>query len=330
MPVPSLPSSSIPPTRRSAANCCRILADRINSLTLVTTDSTATDSVSIVSTQLALALNDQNRYRNQWAYVYDGTQAGQIRKVGDQALQTQTGRLQLGPIAFSAPVESGVHVELHQLLPPRTGLDGSSGLLDCLNHALREVWVLDRLSVAAVTNQASYDLGTLFNGLADWLDPDAIVEFYGPQIATALNIVPWGGFKAIQDAESIQVQVSPGLTTGQTATVEITRTGNTYMKIGGVWTDNQDGFTNDTDESLFRPDRLADVALCYAYEALALNASSSERAMWQAKQQQQRKLVNIWKRTQLPHPSSRMLNQRPLYAGGSSIYAYGDPKSWWS
>jgi hypothetical protein len=306
------------------------LADRLNSLTLVTTDATAPDTNSIVSQQLALQISDSNRYRNQWAYIYDGAQAGQTRHIGDLALTPSTGKLTMGPAAFTGPVESGVHVELHQLLAPRTGISGASGLLDCLNHALREVWVLDRLTVVAVSNQASYDLGTLFSGLADWLDPDAIVEFYGPQAATALNVIPWGGFNAIQDAESIQVQVSPGLTTGQSTTLEITRPGNTYMKVGGVWTDNQDGFTSDSDESLFRPDRIVDVALVYAYESLALSSSGAEQAKWQGKQQMQRRLVNIWKRTQLPHPNGRMGVQRSLYASPANVYGgYGDAKSWW-
>src|SRR3954468_17127101 len=118
-----IPSPAPPPTRRSAANCCRLLADRINSLTLVTTDAVASDSKSILSSQLALAINDQNRYRGHWAYVYDGAQAGQTRRVGDNALSTSNGRLAVGPMAFAAPIQSGVHVELHQKLPPRTGLD---------------------------------------------------------------------------------------------------------------------------------------------------------------------------------------------------------------
>jgi hypothetical protein len=324
--IPSI-SSALP--RRSAANCCRLLADRINSLTLATTDATASDTKSLVSSGLSLAINDQNRYRGHWVYVYNGAQGGQTRRVGDNALSTTNGRLAIGPTAFAAPIGSGVTVELHQKLPPRTGLDGMTGLLDCLNHALREVWVLDRLTVAAVSNQPGYDLGGLFNGLADWLDPDAIIEFYGPQVASALNVVPWGGWNAIQDAENIQLQVSPGLTSGQSTTLEITRPGNTYMRLSGVWTDNQDGFSHDSDESLFRPDRLVDVALVYAYRALAFGSSGTEKAMWDAQAMQQRRTVNYWKRTSLPHPSGRSMAQRSLYAGGSSIYSYGDAKSCW-
>jgi len=152
------------------------------------------------------------------------------------------------------------------------------------------------------------------------------VEFYGPQVATMLNVLPWAGFNAIQDAESIQLQVSPGLTTGQNTTLEVTRPGNTYMKIAGVWTDNQDGFVNDTDECLFRPDRIAEVALVYAYSALALNSSGAEKATWQGMADTQRRKVNIWKMKQLPHPSGRMGVQRPTSAG---YWPYGgDIKSW--
>src|SRR5918911_2085198 len=315
------------PTRRSLANCRRMLAKRLHSLTLVTTTSLAPDSTSIVSTDLALALGDSNRYRNSWVYVYDGAQAGNVRKVGDLALTTSSGQLKISPIAFPAPIANGVNVEIHRRLPPTT-MDGYNGLGDCLNDALRELWVVDRLAITAVANQASYDLGTLFSGMGDWLDPQAILELYGPQAASMLGLMPWGGWDARQDAWSIALDVSPGLSGGQTATVEIARPGNTYLKVAGTtWTDNQDGFVNDTDECLFRPEILAEVALVYAYEALADATEGTEQARWDQKAQRQRQKANVLKFRALQHPSTRPSGSRPTSA---PYQWYGDLKSFWA
>ena len=312
-------------TRRSLATCRDALAERINGVTPFLTDAVAPDSLSVVSSQLALALNDTNRYRNQWVYILDGAQAGQTRHVGDLSLTTSSGQLKVGPVAYAAPIQNGVNGRVYKRLPP-TSMAGFTGLRECLNMALRELWVVDRLSVAAVTGQPSYDLGSLFGGLADWLDPQAIVEFYGPQIAAGLNIIPWSGWNAIQDAESVQLQVAPGLTSGQTATLEITRPANTYIEIGGVWTDNQDGFTADTDECLFRPEVLAEVALVYAYTALERVSEGPQKAEWAAERQNQRRLVDGLKLQMLPHPDQRPGPRRPVTA----ILTWpGDPKSGW-
>jgi hypothetical protein len=318
-------ASSPEPTRRSLANCRRVLARRLSSLTLVTTDAASPDTSSVVSSQLALALADANRYRNQWVYVYDGPHAGELRKVGDLALVAASGKLNVAPV-FSSAIGDNTQVEIHRRLPPLEA-DGYPGLRECLNDALREVWVIDRLSVAAVTNQPTYDLGALFGGLADWLDPQAVVELYGPRVAAGLNLIPWSGFDARQDADSIVVDISPGLTSGQTATLEITRPGNTYMKVDGVWADNRDGFVRDTDESLFRPDVLADVALTYAYQALADNSEAAAQARWQALATRQRTQVNVWKMRQLPHPARRDSGSHSAVAP----YTFpGDLKSWWT
>ena len=172
------------------------------------------------------------------------------------------------------------------------------GLRQALNMALAECWALDRVPLAT-TGAVSYDISSL----GDWLDPDAIHELYGPSIS-GMPDIPFGSFVTRADANVTNLDVI-GLATGYTVNLELTRPGDTFMKTAGVWTDNQMGFTVDSDECLFQPAFITEVALFYCYEALANATTGPAAARYLSLAQDKRRNANIMKLRGLPHPPER-------------------------
>lgn len=304
--------------RRSLVNCRRRLAEGLGGYSLVTTDGTPADGLSIIASDLAGGL-DVDYYRQAWVFptqtgVDPATSAFKLRRAGQQALNTATGQLNV-TAAFPAVVPSGVDVEIHKLLPPLRH-DGMQGLRGCLNSALAELWTYARLTIAGVNGQPAYDLSTA----NDWLDPGAINELYGPPLASTLNPQAWPGYETIQNSESIQVGVSPTFSTGDAATVGVFRPADTWIKSGGVWGSSTSGLVNDTDEQLFNPDILVYVALVHAYHALSTQGEASERGYYRQLEMDQRRKVNVWKFVGLNRSSHAMSHGLP------SSYGSGDPK----
>lgn len=327
MPIPSLPSSSgagtgTPlnaaggPPRRSLVNIRRKLLRKVQSLAIASTTSAAADGSSIISADLAGGL-DTNAYRQCWVMPTTTgsgdptTSGGVIRRVGDQALNTSSGQLGL-TMALPSILPTGVDVEISSLLPPISH-DRMTGVRECINDALAELWFLQRLALTGVNNAPSYDLGAY----ADWIDPAAVMELYGPALDPTTNPLPWPGYASVQNADSESLQVAPPFAAGDAIQLEVTRPGDTWIKVGGVWSASSSGLVNDSDECLFQPDLVVIVALFHVYEALS---SAGDRAeYWAKKADQQRTAVNMLKLWHLPHPARRATH--PLGA-----YTAPDPK----
>jgi hypothetical protein len=301
------------PTRRSLQNVRRILAKAINSLTLVTTTSAgATGGTSIIATRLRTAV-DANRHHHVWVMPVSGAAVGQLSRVQiESALNLNTGELTVSP-PFSAQIASGVDVELHRLLPPVDD-DGWTGLLTCINNALREMWTTDRLSITGVAGQPSYSL----SAYEEWLDPEAILELRRQALDTTLNPFPAGTFSPVRDADSLTVQIAPTLATGDASTLEVFRPLDTWIKVGGVWAASTVGMVNDSDEALINPDLLVAVALAHVYAALAAGPDGSR---YDDRARKQRMQANVLKEMHLDHSQRR--------SGSSLAVGYGgyDPKS---
>lgn len=311
-------------TRRSLANLRRLLSQKLNGYQLATTTSLAPNTTSIVCTDLAGGL-DANEYRLAWVMptttgsVDPATAAQQIRRVVEQGLNLTSGALTVSA-AFSEAVKSGVDVEIHTMLPPTTR-NRVLGLRECLNLALAECWFPQRLPITGVAGSPSYSL----SAYAEWLEADMVDELYGPALDSTLTPFPWPGFGPLANAEALTLQVSPTFAAGAAALAEITRPGDTYVRTGGVWATSTTGLVFDTDECLFQPGFLVEVALYHAYMALASGAAESgERALWDQKASRQRMKANTLKVNTLAHPSGRLSHG---LAGGSAASAK-DFASW--
>src|SRR6266576_30625 len=298
-PVAVPPTSRVAPTRRSLRACRRMLGRRLQgSLNVVTTTADgAVGGNSLIATNLGNQL-DANRFRQWWVMPVDGANAGLVRHVSDQALNPVTGELQVGP-PFPTRVASGTQVELSRLLPPYE-MDGHLGLKECLNLALAECWVLDRLQLAGLSNTAVYTLD-----YGDWLDPEAIHEFYGPYVDPSWVEAPWSGWNARRDGQQILLDTPGDIAGGTRMDLSLTRPADTLMKHCGVWTDNCQGFELDDDESLIQPQFLVQVALAHAYEALAGMTTGAVSNRMGLKAQDQRIIANRAKYVGLPHPKER-------------------------
>jgi hypothetical protein len=295
----------IPPARRSFANCRRILARRMKGFELVTTTSAgAADGSTMVATQLANAV-DADRYRGWWVLISDPTAPagllGVVRKIGTAALAVASGTLNFPTVKWPAQVPSGLQFELVKYLPPLDNQHGVTGMRECLNAALREVWVPDRLLLAGSSTTAVYDL----TSFGPWLEPAAVHELWYPPSGNTMVRFQWPGFGAWRAGSALNLDAI-GLPTGQNMEVEVTRQGDTLIKAGGVWTDNSSGFTNDTDESLFQPEFLSEIALVHAYAAVADTSSGTDHAEWQARADDQRRYANFLKLRYLEHVDERM------------------------
>jgi hypothetical protein len=313
-PVLPAPITADGGARRSLKNCRRMLARRSGSLQVVTTTSDGnTAGSTIISTGLATVL-DANRYRAWYAMPTDGVSNGQIRTIGDTALNPTDGTLNISP-PYRSQIVQGTQIEFHKLLPPEE-LGGSMGLRQALNLALAECWVMDRIAVAGIANQGTYDL-TL---LGDWIDPSAINEFYGPLMTTDIPMAPWGGFTPRRDGGAVMMDVAPGISSGAAMQLELTRPADTYIKCGGVWLDQQSGFQHDDDECLLQPTELVEVALAYVWESLAQTTTGAAAARYGKLAEAQRTKANLSKFRGLPHPAERSDHRAGVSSGGP----------WWS
>jgi hypothetical protein len=282
--------------RRSLLNCRRMLARKLGSFRMIlTTADGAIDGSSFISLDLANQ-TDPNRYRSWWVMPTDGVNAGEVRVLGESVVNVSSGQVAIAP-PFSTQVVRGTQIEGHRLLPPDEGVGPTIGLRQALNLALSELWVLDRLTVTG-TGAASIDISSL----GDWLDPEATYELYGAAAPGGVA-APYGPYRVRSDANLTNLDVI-GLAAGGTTDLELTRPGDTYMKVNGVWTDSQLGFTSDTDESLFQPAFLTEIALAYCWEALADMSIGTPQTRYQTLAQTQRRKANSMKRMPgaLPRP----------------------------
>ncbi len=310
---------ALSPARRSLANMRRLLAEypSVQSLTLVSVTSTTgiTDGSKIICGELAGGL-DSNRYLNAWVLPAEGPQAGVLRRVANQGLNTSTGQL-TPTVPWPGALALNTEIELHAKLPP-VRHDGKVGLRECINAALRECWVPDRLALVGVNGQPAYDPFTA----NDWADAEAVFEVYGPVLDPTTNPVPWPGWDVQHDADLTKLGVAPTFAGGAAAQVGLTRTADSLVKRGVVWTTVTDGLQADTDETLLQPELVVAVALIYVYQALA-SGDDADRAYWSELAQRQRRTVNGMKRARLWHPS-----KRPSH--GVRAYRGLGPKSFWS
>ena len=291
--------------RRSFGNARQIVARRLHGFELITTSAAgAADGSSLVAASLANAA-DADRYRGWWALISDTTAPagllGQIRKIGNQALAVASGTLSFPTVKWPAQVPTNIQIELHRYLPPLDNQHGVTGLRECLNAALRELWVPDRLLLAGSSTTATYDLTTF----GPWLEPAAIHELWYPPSGNTSIRFQWSGFNAWRAGQNLNLDAL-GLPTGQNMEVEVTRQGDTLIRTGGVWTDNSSGFVNDADECLFQPEFLAEIALAHAYTALASTSSGTDHAEWSARADDQRRYAAYAKLRYLEHVDERM------------------------
>lgn len=291
--------------RRSLANCRQVLAKRLHSYEPVqTTSAGASDGSTLVGVQMAGA-GDSNRYRSWWVLVADqlapSALLGQVRKVPDSALGTTDGTLNFPIVKWPAQIPAGLQLEFHKMLPPTANLHGVTGLTECLNAALRECYVPDRLLLAGSSTTAVYDL----TGFGSWLETDAIKELWYPPAGNAMVRFEWPGFNAWRAGQNLNLDAI-GLPTGQNMEIGVTRQGETLIKTNGVWTDNSSGFVNDLDESLFQPEFLSEIAMAHAYAALARTSSGTDHAEFTALADDQRRAANYLKLRYLEHLSERL------------------------
>lgn len=306
-PVAPLSASTGDGARRSLKNCRRMLARKLGGIQVVTTTADGSvDGSTLVSTGLATQ-TDPKRYLGWWTMPTDGVSAGQVRRVGESALNPIDGTLSVSP-PMTSQIVRGTQVEMYKLLPPYE-LDGLLGLREALNMALAECWVLDRLAVPGQANTATYDVSEL----GDWLDPDAINEYYGPALGSGIPETPWGGFAARREGALVKLDVAPGIAAGAAMRPELTRPADTLIKVAGVWRDGQQGFTNDTDECLLQPQFLTDVALAYCYEALANASTGIAMAKFSKAAGEARRRAGLAKFRGLPHPTERPSHAAAAY-----------------
>jgi hypothetical protein len=295
--------------------------DELQGIQVVTTTTQAAGPTSLISTDLLGGL-DSNAYRSAWvmpteAGVSSGASAGVVRRTGEKALNTATGELAL-TTPFPATLPVGVKVEISTALPP-VSRDRMRGLRECLNAALAELWMPVRLSLVGVNGSPSYDLAAY----ADWLAPDAIFEVYGPALDATLNPAPWPGFDSMQNANTLNLQVAPTFGAGAAIQVGAYRPGDTWIRAGSVWGESTTGLVADTDEQVFQPNFLVQIALQHAYAALAATGEQAERARWQSLADRQTVRANLLKLYYAEHDQRRVVRPMGSYASGAKANPLG-------
>ena len=176
-PVKHVPTAVGDGSRRSLKYCRRMLARRLGSLQLIATTADGNDSGTAFIARALANQMDPNRYRGWWVMPSDGVSSGEVRTLAENAVNVSSGLVAVQP-PFLSRIVQGTQIELHKLLPPDEQTGPLIGLRQCLNMALAECWVLDRL---VVTGSGASTIN--ISALGDWLDPVATNELYAPQQA---------------------------------------------------------------------------------------------------------------------------------------------------
>lgn len=254
---------------------CKVVSREYTTTSLGTTTTLISTDFAVLSQATALDLTS--------VLITSGANDGEVRPARRNGALTTSSNTLTVATAFSNIVQSGVTFRLAWRVPWYDTPPGRAGLREITNDVLERIWVEDRIALTAVTGQQRY---TLPLTTYPWLnDPARILKIENPtnsadDIPTDYHGRP--GFTV--DGETIYLNF-PGApwTTGKDPTLVVHRPGNSRLRVGGTWTDQDsetDGLTLPSESALatVRDVRIMGAALLY--RALADKAPGEEATYW--------------------------------------------------
>lgn len=264
---------------------------------LVTTADAATADQLVIGA-LSDADRNEKAYQGTHALIASGALGGQQRRVKIGGFSAASGTLTMSR-SYSGLCPAGSVVELHGRLPAIRSDDGRTGINDCINWALEVCPQVIRLEMAGATGQFQYGLDD-FPWLTDQVQVGAV---YDPVTNSGENpLAHAGGGRLRLDAETPLLELDTPYSTGQTFTVELAIPGDRWIKTGGAWGRSDRGLVSDDDEALVDRRLVEQVALAYAYRALAGQTEPKESDYWLRRAEAQERRagwIRYWSQGQL-------------------------------
>lgn len=233
----------------------RDIADQIGELAVVTVTTAASTSTSPDAARQMISLGlqadglDPLRFDGFWAYVVDGDQAGEVRRVLGATYQGGWGDLLLDR-PFSAPLAAGTEVELTDSLPAGGTSGGRWLSIKTINDIIVEA--CKRLPVEAVISLTGD--GTRSLSLADYAfvesaeDVDMLRDRYPGLASTDPTERSPYNWEVRGDGATKTLITDLTYASGETVEVVVRRRAHTLVRVAGTWASSTTGPTNDSDE----------------------------------------------------------------------------------
>jgi hypothetical protein len=179
---------------------------------------------------------------------------------------------------------------------PMISQDGLLGLRECINRALRKLWVRYRLPLVSTgPNVLSYDLGARW-----WMAKTRVIRLLGPAGADGQAAPAGIRYDVVQNGELWTLELGSGFPTGAVFWLDVEAPANSRLYTGstGVWTDQASptaGLTFDQDAVVGDANALFQACLYETIKALAVQAGGSRKAYWREREAEQRVIVSAIK-----------------------------------
>lgn len=259
-----------------------------------TTSAGAADGSTIISTAWQSTEMEATFLKNAWYYVPSTLEARRIR---EQGLAAATGTI-TPDRNHAAQIGNGVAFEIYGRLPP-VSMEGRLGLNTIVNRVLAECWTLQKLSIAGVTNQREYQLGTAY----PWLQTeDQIAEvYYRPANADPNDddlLMPRWRF--VPGADNPRLEIGTPVQTGDTVKMMTYIPLSWWLYQSGAWgLATTEGLAAETDGALLDLEGFEIVAGWYVYQEMAKWGDTADRDRYLKLAAASRTAANEWKRISL-------------------------------
>lgn len=280
---------------RSLRSARRKLAERLGGIEYYTTTELGQDNTSLISQDLINPNLPSKYYDGDWVYGCNGMIKGSQRMILDNQYNSADGSIVLSRKFGDAIVPVGLDFEILTKLPALTE-HKFTGLHYCINQALTTLWTIDRVPLPNPSNTELYD------DIPSWIrGPQDIIDIYRPYgIGLASESVGMS-YKYIYNSENPRLE-GPALSDVTGYEIAAYRKLNTWIKKNGVWQETALGLLDDEDEHLGDPELVTEVALYYAYLALAQNplVGNQEKVIYLSEAGKQAVIANHIKNHTLP------------------------------
>lgn len=251
-------------------------AEEVDFFDLLTTTAQAEERYQLVLGELADGELPARTFGSIFAYVLDGMQAGEQRRVDDGGYDPATGTLTVTR-AYSGTVADCVRVALLGLVPAVRVL-GEPGWREHANACLRDLWVERGLAFTGVATHTSYDVTATYPWLTDRRQVTDLLN--GPTTATDYAL-PGDNLRGVRnDGGRVWLDLWSGYPVGQAFELPAKAPGHTWIRRHGQYQQVTDGLIDDDDATPAPYDLLRLMMLERAYRRLAAAAPATEASTW--------------------------------------------------
>jgi hypothetical protein len=267
------------------------------------------------------------KYGGWYAFARDGTLAGQQGRVKKNGFVGASGTYSMAA-NFTLTPASGTTWEFNGTMP-RIDQDGLTGIRTCINRALRKLWIIDRIDIAATSGVTEYDLASYWwaskRRFRRLLDPDPGGSGHQRPASQSWQVVPSGDLWTLE--------LGSGYATGETFSLEVERPANSRIFTGGVWADQASpvaGLSAETDACLGEWNAVLQCSLYECMKQLAVQAGGNRKAYWAGRAAEQRAIVSVIKAFDMDSVEESLGEGQSDPSAGESVGDYGLFSRGWS